>query len=119
MIKANELRTGNYVQYTPEPNDVEMKVASLSTVAINGFPESQFEPIRLTPELLENCGFKRGGDSTSRPSGPYHKGFCEVTVRNEYYDPQFFQPNGTALPHLHQLQNLYFALTGKELDVKL
>jgi hypothetical protein len=34
------------------------------------------------------------------------------------YDAVFSQSNGTRLPHLHQLQNLYFALTGEELDVK-
>lgn len=114
MIKATELRTGNYVQHKSET----VKVKSLSSAAVNGHPENEFEPIPLMPDYLEHAGFDRGADASGRPSGPYKKGPCEVIVRNEYYAPEYVQPNGTALPNLHQLQNLYFALTGEELNVK-
>ncbi|RYZ29041.1 MAG: hypothetical protein EOO10_07580 [Chitinophagaceae bacterium] len=117
MIKSNELRQGNYVQHNT--GQKEVKVESVGKGAINNFPENEFEPVFLTESILSNAGFVRGVDSTSLPSGPYRKGLCEIKVGNEYYDAVFSQPNGTRLPHVHQLQNLYFALTGEELDVKL
>lgn len=117
MIKSTELRIGNYVLQTE--GTTEVKVENLDSKNINGLPGSSFEPVRLNDAIMERCGFERGTDSTSRPAGPYHKGVCEVTVHNEFYAPEYFQPNGTELPHLHQLQNLYFALTGAELEVKM
>ena len=117
MIKSNELRTGNYVLDTSGKK--ETKVESLSKASVNGLPESQFEPVHLTLSILENCGFERGTKPGELPSGPYKKGLVQVKVGNEHYDPIFSQENGTKLPHVHQLQNLYFALSGEELDVKL
>lgn len=117
MLKSNELRIGNYVQEVDGAKEV--RVDSLAEGTISGRPESQFEPIRLTEAILWHSGFERGVDSTGLPSGPYRKGLCEVEIAAEYYDAVFSQSNGTKLPHLHQLQNLYFALAGEELEVKL
>ena len=71
-----------------------------------------FEPIPLTEEILLKCGFEYDGD------GIYG-------VDNVYYD-FYFSKTGVVVRglnnkiyHLHQLQNLYFALTGEELTIKL
>ena len=117
MIKSNELRRGNYAQHTADQKEVTVK--SLGKGTINDLPETEFEPLPLRQNILMDAGFIREVDPTGPPSGPYRKGLCEIKISNEYYDPIFSQPNGNRLPHVHQLQNLYFALTGEELDVKI
>lgn len=80
MIKANELRIGNKIKRKSNEN-----ICTVNWGIIKDFDlhedVSDYEPIRLTPQILEKCGFE-----------------------NIY---------------LHQLQNLYFALTGNELEINL
>jgi hypothetical protein len=110
MINANELRIGNWVKIGHHQTTVFHIIGD----------EDFFEPIPLTPEILEKCGFKE------MPS----KGFNKVVrVRLKTIELSVFlngniylerQGEDILLPlkytHLHQLQNLYFALTGEELN---
>jgi hypothetical protein len=86
---------------------------------IHGFEGYEPEPIPLTPEILEKCGFviiEQGRlcvwfedfelcqlNSDKNKLGLY---WCE------HY-------TGVSIEYLHQLQNIYFALTGEELNIKL
>lgn len=83
-----------------------------------------FKPIPLTPEWLERFGFqktKNGGTFAEYYwSG---KGMdltldLELSTSTPEYDSQYVS-GSTQLKHVHQLQNLYFALTGEELEIKL
>lgn len=76
------------------------------------------EPILLSEEILLKCGFVRRGITSNNGS--------KLTLHHK--DNMF--PNGRvywnswcisdSIPeHLHQLQNLYFALTGEELEINL
>ena len=79
------------------------------------------EPIPLTEEILLKCGFEKGyimyfiriceTRCYLRPSyrGGYYYGIC----------PYIELRDCKTIQYLHQLQNLYFALTGKELEIKL
>jgi len=77
-----------------------------------------YEPIPLTPEVLEKCGFHKQNNAWV-PEGHESKGYTtwDFTIwdggRGEYYYNSAEFP--TPLQFLHQLQNLYFALTGEEL----
>jgi hypothetical protein len=72
------------------------------------------QPIPLTPEILEKCGFQRA------TIGGYYKDFEDITVRlfqeEGFYSLEYI---GTKIQYLHQLQNLYFALTSEELKVNI
>lgn len=74
-------------------------------------------PIQLTPEWLERLGFTKDDDEVDQKTGRTvegrwrHEGYLEWP--GLYYLPDY------ELKHLHQLQNLYFALTGEELPIKV
>jgi hypothetical protein len=76
-------------------------------------------PIALTPEILEKCGFKLLSDFY----GLQHTyGYIAILFENSTLmieDLHDDSVNIKAPKYLHQLQNLYFALTGEELQIKL
>lgn len=116
MIPANALRIGNYVEVEGRP------IPILNGQEIDYGHAVQF-PIPLTPEILESCGFKK--IESPQLFGWYSSVFgnlklcwChgdDVTLDDKEGDEIAAFP----CKHLHQLQNLYFALTGKELTVTL
>ena len=85
--------------------------------------ENGFEPISLTEEWLMNLGFKK--DKYWRPNNLdyYHsdlKEFCIISGQVRLYtdDPYEFFEIPQNIQFVHQLQNLYFAITGEELTIK-
>lgn len=78
--------------------------------------------VPITPEILEKCGFENNELNIVRNVS------IKSTVRGKYcycdleYDSAYYMPEPITLykiEYLHQLQTLYFALTGKELEIKL
>lgn len=129
MIKANELRIGNWVigpigelmkvnvlGHFSEPNYIH--ATGGGTSGQNGF-----EPIPLTTEILKKCGFHKLNkewvlkDHDENPLG-FHYSIWQIFDDNDFlYNSAEFN---IELLHLHQLQNHYFFVTGgKELEVKL
>lgn len=81
--------------------------------------EKGYEPIPLTSELLEKCGVKDGtfwsklvGGSIEMDLGKNeaYVGGLESCTDSQVYIVSNFK-------YLHQLQNLFFALTGRELQI--
>lgn len=127
MIQSTELRIGNYVLYFRE--SVFSEVREISTIhgdntarlkdedsSIGCFKLSKLKPIPLTEEWLLKFGFKKVDYRTNKEAefdewilGDF--GFIENENGYEFY------PYLTTLKHVHQLQNLYFALTGEELTI--
>ena len=76
-------------------------------------------PIPLTPEWLERLGFKKreGGVCYEWWNGineVTHDWLVSITEMKD--NGQFFYRNGKhTIKYVHQLQNLFFALTGEEL----
>lgn len=109
-MKASELRIGIWVYLFGDAVQLT-KDHLIYLLQKDGLPE----PITLTPEWLEKFGFEN-----HKLILPYNGAFQSYLIaqlgdsriqicKNGYYayDPE--------VRYVHQLQNLYFALTGEEL----
>ena len=108
-MKANELRIGNYVQFS---GGAIYKVDMLYI----GFGGLEFwKPIPLTEEWLLKFGFEKKGCNWELPNFRFH------VNKSVNYDGFLFCDGYSVITekiqHVHQLQNLYFALTQKELTL--
>lgn len=107
MIQANELRIGNLVMYNGYYRQI---------VSLNLGTEVNAKPIELTEEILLKCGFIK--DEFDQWGNDSRLGFFQA----EDFEGYLMIWGDSVIrhcEHLHQLQNLYFALTGKELKIKL
>lgn len=126
IMEAKELRIGNYVYYQ---GNVE-KCFSLRNSGVDfyrgktkngiitqGYVYDAIQPIPLTEEILLKCGFIRRWNAPAMliNYGELQSVFTINIVKNEFY----FTYGDLQVKHLHQLQNLYFALTNEELTVNL
>lgn len=128
MIKANELTVGRCFIFTNE-NSVARAIDKEDMADIDELL-CVIEPIHLTPEVLEKCGFE-----TANTKRDFGNGFewCRWELKYQYifqvdkgiFEYSLFQDEfgsnekGVEITSLHQLQNLYFALTGEELNIQL
>lgn len=112
MIQANELRVGNWIS-NGDPIRFEFFMAGGN---LDG-DYIDYDPIPLTPEILEKCGFRLNawGYLMQDPAVEFGISIDSLQPIN-YYGSRLA---ATEIKHLHQLQNLYFALTNKELEVNL
>lgn len=119
MIDIKELRIGNYVQ----PRNDSGREAKIGTVfAIGNYHVSVndnnnpydyhlIEPVLVTEDILSKCNFvkQKLGDTVI-----YFNPLMELDA--------YFRLNGGVynieIKYLHQLQNLFFDLTGQELEIK-
>lgn len=128
MINLNELRIGNIVLYKQDNDELPvLKIDGDSkTVCLDlllglniELNEQDIDPIPITTEWLETFGFKY-----SKTFKCYSKGFEILFCMegDEYWlceqDAGKLQKIGKSFKYVHQLQNLYFALTGEELEIK-
>lgn len=134
MIQANELRIGNYISDIWSPNGF-FKVTQLkkfSAVYGKDFTAlyDNLNPIPLTEEILLKAGGKRFDEDKiilmlNDPST--HLVLMKVGT---HWFPQIEQTGEFAsegvnvvflnfIDYLHQLQNLFFALTGEEIKIEL
>ena len=80
------------------------------------FLELLVKPIPLTEEWLLKFGFKK--DTMSFWGGWLSPSFdLGSQLRIRTYSEDTYQMREVRLKHVHQLQNLYFALTGEELII--
>lgn len=119
-MEAKELRIGNWVNWTkPENKPTFERVYILSMDDINEDLPEFYDPIHLTPEILEKAGFQTYDDIKKLD---VESDFgCELTYEKGhlfFYDCDGGKI-GKEIKHIHQLQNLYFALTGEELPIDL
>ena len=121
-MKANELRIGNYV-FSAEDNKTGevLQIDSSGIIFANKNGNrwqdlKNIQPISLTEETLLKSGFRKS------KSGMYlfdkfsfDLSDFEFGVESDYY----YLTISENIKYLHQLQNLYFALTGQELEINL
>lgn len=121
MIQANELRIGNCIQTVNDHTPFVIKELHMMHFIMRPWDNILFEPIPLTPELLEKIGFRHGKYETT-DSVVYFKVYSDGDVKvvvEPDSDPYYRTDIGQPIRYLHQLQNLYFTLTGEELEVSL
>jgi hypothetical protein len=140
MIAPNELRIGNWVNYTGiTSSNYPSGIIQVEEVLYDGANRTQgdstlyecdlLQPIPLTPEILEKCGFekkvkKEQATIMIREDGSEVKAWVEIVSYQHkrmrlMFNNNKFTTNCVEVVHLHQLQNLYHALTGDELNVLL
>lgn len=126
-MKANELRIGNCVNY----KDKIIKVTMIGEYGVQSktgyqiinakFINPYLQPISLTEKWLLDLGFKRDEYNDKTPYYYILNGFRlnnymgSLTLNNSN-ELAGFKP--IEIKYVHQLQNLYFALTGEELTIK-
>lgn len=127
MINENELRIGNYyLNNTTKPPYPVIKLTRGFWIdsSINVSYLSDLEPIPLTPEILEKCRFEKDKNSY-RIAVCYLKalyltydderGFYIGGLVSMFVKPYDFFITKRYFKYLHEVQNLYAALSGEEL----
>jgi hypothetical protein len=121
-MESKELRVGNLVYESKRSKILRKKIGveiceikSLDIHHLESFPESEnFEPIPLTEEWLFKFGFEKNENGLFKL---FNESEVPILLNEDLdgwtCDGINFSVNGTQ--YVHQLQNLYFALTGKEL----
>ena len=119
-MKANELRIGNWVNN----NEEDYQITSATILQLER-GDSTAKPIPLTEEWLIKFGFKKddtGVDVFDQDYFEwYQKEFPIIGMLSQSNDKSYiFDENTDTLKiyYVHQLQNLYFALTNEELTMK-
>jgi len=105
-MKASELRTGNY--YNQFGNILQ--VTGNTICDLEKAPQSQLwcKPIPLTEEWLLKFGLYK--DWIPSINSPWI-----FNIHDDSKSNFAFKRGGIKIEYVHQLQNLYFALTGEEL----
>jgi hypothetical protein len=127
MIDPKHLRLGNYIRYNEKfPDDPELELDNEGPLSEDDFNymliddgtfRQNAEYIPLTAEWLKRFGFK------SASEGYWDDGALEVgyTTTDENMQYEYLSIKSLTemvdLKYVHQLQNLYFALTGQELTL--
>jgi len=121
---AKELRIGNLV-HVPATNQnvpvtgISEYVGVVVNNALNWIGFDDIEPITLTEEWLERFGFEGKFDNKEYGISFGRMDFFvtkSMHVRVRYDEGRSLIP--LDCKHVHSLQNLYFALTGEELELK-
>jgi hypothetical protein len=111
-MKPTELRLMNLI-YNKQGNTVYVNTNHL-TILLYGI-ENEFKPIPLTEEWLLKFGFYKNIDTELFEKGGFQIEISELKCL--FYLPEFGDWR-KVIQYVHQLQNLWFALTGEELTFK-
>ena len=131
-MKAQELRIGNKIHWKSRKTDATINDRKDFNIVFESLEkyEDEFEPIPLTEEWLVKLGFE------NPPMKDYFTLYLSDKDENEFgrqrIDYWFGEDDFSAaelcragicfkrvkVKYVHQLQNLYFALTGTELTIQ-
>lgn len=110
MVKANELRIGNWIFDrtfsdfgSPSLKPIQVDANLIKTIDLEG--GKYHRNIPLTPEILEQCGFEKCSCN----------GYKHELIHLGMNDKKILYYKSAPLKYLHQLQNLAYALRGEEL----
>ena len=107
MIQANELRLGNLVNLRGHITEIQA-LKSDRCMALDDFAEYEdLEPIPLSEEWISNLNSL--GRYNCNFHNPTKRWFLMIGDNIDVSD---------GFNHVHQLQNVYFALTNEELTIK-
>jgi len=123
-MKANELRLGNHINYEFKKDSGNKKEIPVTIQDIK-YIETQsmfyYTPIVLTEEWMLNLGFSSSILTEEKEGNTkiYFNIINIYQINENLNEFMFFSDNADVkIKYLHELQNLYFALTREELKVK-
>ncbi|HWJ90461.1 MAG TPA: hypothetical protein VNR87_05080 [Flavisolibacter sp.] len=133
MINVSELRLGNYILQKYGGRIVTVKCSYQHFELISREGTRDLYPVVLKAGLLEDCGFSENPDYPLLPGAREfllvlpipgsNKNELRAYIKNnnECFGRATLNglPASTNFYHLHQLQNIYFALTGKEMMITI
>lgn len=122
-IKCTDLRIGNLVKYYDDETIFEVMEIDQNGINVKNSEQKTwieydcFEPIPLNEEWLLKFEFDKEGDKLLKK---YIKDICIYQGMSGFnYNASFYEyDNLTEIKYVHQLQNLFFALTGEELQTQ-
>lgn len=117
LVKSNDLNICDIAYINDDLNDPNKYTGK--------YPIDTISPIYLTDKILLKCGFKNKKDTYIKDLGTaiisvYYYPDSQWNVCIDY--PLLSTQNNTikhGLLYLHQIQNYYFELIGKELEINL
>lgn len=131
MLTAQELRMGNYVEYFSKNPFEEwaywwemIQIDARDIVYIDTYSNTpDYRPIPITEDWLVKLGFGINKNAYIIKSKFLLKKVDSVNYEVKFWtDASSFAKNllriELNIKYIHQLQNLYFALTGRELTIK-
>jgi predicted nicotinamide N-methyase len=129
MLDYKELRIGNIILSPDTNKPVRVEIDHLRAIKNNASINGVFyEPIPLTPEILEKAGFENELNQFFTSTKAVREGFIELEKDGDLYIVMLKQKNEDEtwdsvllndIFYLHQIQNLFFALTNEELEINL
>ena len=109
-MKANELRIGNWVEASVQFQIDAKFIYEYSVVG------GDYKPIPLTEKWLVKFGFDK--DGKMKGTGFLFRICFDEKAPYAYLETYGGGEYKIEIEYIHQLQNLYFALTGEELTIK-
>lgn len=120
-MKTSELRIGNLFIEGYTGKILEVRGLTKKNITFSGFFKGDWraEPIGITSEWLNKLGFTNDSISLNTPDkslimSAKSKSKCYFYVEDIFAGSFDFD----YIEYVHQLQNLYYTLTGKELTIK-
>lgn len=131
MIDIHELRIGNLVYAYPFRIIKVSEITNLKSVLNEGdeseepFADEELDGIPITQEILEKCGFEKTGNDWKLKNTDNSRDNTNYIEQDEnkftYVVADFGWDGGydVEVKYVHQIQNLYFFLTGTELEINI
>jgi len=136
MIQASELRIGNFVQSIPQNKIYRVKITTLSRIMTN---KHFVFPIELNEMWLTNFGFKKEDKRETELHSNFYSmwlfdfkySFAYAEFREDWgfyhsytdalidSDNDRFDFVSCGIKYVHEVQNLFHALTGSELNYNI
>jgi len=122
-MEANELRIGNLVsrtnKLTKEKLTIELTASCILDIYANGEMSSFiYDPIKTTKEWLLKFGFYENRSNNSWQLDTNMGFSIWGRIEKGFYIYADDEEIGNTIYYIHQLQNIYFALTQTELTIK-
>jgi hypothetical protein len=133
MIDANELRLGNYIMQKVNTRIINTRCSLQHFDLIAKGQDKDMFPLVLKANILEGAGFLENKDYPLSPQAREFKLQLPVIGNNKNEICAYIKNNKecfaratvNGLPvsnnifHVHQLQNLYYALTGEVMNFRI
>ena len=116
-MKQNELRIGNWIGIVLPEAETQATVDHIKWISEG---DNIYKPIPLTEEWLVKFGFIKAIDDNIWVNQSSYQSSYQLTFNSQigaslYENSHWIKSD---IKYVHTLQNLYFALTGEELEVK-